>query len=154
MKKKINNRTNKNKTEFQERKKTLLKSFFPSLGQIRLISFYVSEDHLNKRTQRNDSTTVRWRRLLAKVFFFRKFVFFISKKSQFQGSKKLSLGLQNIHEYKKLFIRSFFRFSYGFIRQFIIIMTSSNDPPTFSSVNLFQSSFKIQSLDPATFCIF
>ncbi len=37
--------------EFQEIKKTLLKSFFPSLGQIRLISFYVSEDHLNKRTQ-------------------------------------------------------------------------------------------------------
>ncbi len=62
------------------RKKNVIEKFFPSLGQIRLISFYVSEDHLN-------NTTVRWRRLLAKVFFYRKFVFFISKKSQFQGSK-------------------------------------------------------------------
>jgi hypothetical protein len=89
MEKKRNNRTNKNKTEFQE-KKTLLKSFFPSLGQIRLISFYVSEDHLNKRTQRNDSTTVRWRRPLAKVFFTESSFFSIQRNCNFKAQKIIS----------------------------------------------------------------
>jgi hypothetical protein len=96
MEKKRNNWTNKNKTELQERKKTLLKSFFPSLGQIRLISFYVSEDHLNKRTQRLNNREMA--SAISESFFYLKFALSASKKSQFQGSKKLSLGLLNIQD--------------------------------------------------------